>query len=53
MDDLVRMHMLHMLGLLAETFPLEITGKDGTILSIYLSNLKTEVGPPISSCIAF
>jgi signal transduction histidine kinase len=39
----VRAQMMHMLGVLAETFPLEIAGKDGTILNIFMANLKTEV----------
>ena len=37
------MHMLHLLGDLAQIFPLEISGKDGTILNIFLACLKTQV----------
>ncbi len=37
--------MMHMLGVLAEIFPLEITGKDATILNIFMANLKGEAWP--------
>ena len=39
----VRAHMLHILGLIAESFPGDMSGKDPSILSIYLSTLKSQM----------
>ncbi len=41
-QNTVRSRMLHVLGVVAEFFPLVVTGKDSVILSIFLANLKTE-----------
>ncbi len=42
-ETAVRMHTMHLLGLLAERFPAEMAGRDAMLLNIYLSNLQQEV----------
>jgi hypothetical protein len=39
----VRMHVMHVLGLIAERFPAEMAGRDSMLLDVYLSSLQQEV----------
>lgn len=38
------MHLMHMLGLMAERFPEQMASKENDCLRLFLSALKTQVG---------